>query len=159
MHLPWDRGEPPPSGGSGAQPQGSAECNDCMQTPGGHLLVTHCLWLSNSFETQEWLTMLAERRSSKMPYSGPLSSPLTQCPKYLSVIAMFTYWYLLWEVKNKKRRCNFCSWPSSVVIYSCDNTAVPSQSLQTEVVLPLASWRLATGRLKRETKKLQESSP
>lgn len=40
LDLPWGRGGPRPSGGSGAQPLGSAECNDCMQTPGGRGLVT-----------------------------------------------------------------------------------------------------------------------
>lgn len=40
VDSPWGRGGPRPSGGNGAQPLGSAECNDCMQTPGGHGLVT-----------------------------------------------------------------------------------------------------------------------
>lgn len=33
--LPWGHGGPRPSGGSGAQPLGSAECNGCRETPGG----------------------------------------------------------------------------------------------------------------------------
>lgn len=37
VHLPWGHGGPRPSGGSGAQPLGSAECNDCMQTAGGRV--------------------------------------------------------------------------------------------------------------------------
>lgn len=34
-HLPWGHGGLHPSGGSGAQLLGSAECNDCMQKLGG----------------------------------------------------------------------------------------------------------------------------
>lgn len=49
--LPWGRGGPRPSGGSGAQPLGSAECNDCMQTPGGHGLVTSYHLLSVAVST------------------------------------------------------------------------------------------------------------
>lgn len=40
LYSPSGPDGPPPSGGSGEQPQGSAECNDCMQTPGGCVLVT-----------------------------------------------------------------------------------------------------------------------
>lgn len=35
IYSPSGHDGPLPSGGSGEQPQGSAECNDCMQTPGG----------------------------------------------------------------------------------------------------------------------------
>lgn len=33
QHSPWGRDGPRPSDGSAARPPGSAECNDCMQTP------------------------------------------------------------------------------------------------------------------------------
>lgn len=53
IYSPSGRDGPLPSGGSGERPQGSAECNDCMQTPGGCGLVMSSHTLCIRIETRE----------------------------------------------------------------------------------------------------------